>query len=556
MRELDLPKVTFGIIVLNGEPFVRCNLRSLYSFAHEIIVVEGGSPNAAADTTEDGHSVDGSLETLLRFKAEEDPEGKIQIITRETFWTEKDEQSKAYAERATGDYIWQVDIDEFYHPEDIEKILKMLAINPSISGISFYWRNFWGGFNYLVNGWRYRSNVKNMNGNRRIFKWGKGFEYVSHRPPTVVDNQARDLCTLAWVGPEETAKMGIFCFHYGMVFPKHARQKVNYYKKLVKSCKDMEGWYYDTYIELKYPFRVLHGSKAPSWLHPFKGTHPPEIQQLIEDCTHGNLNIEQRRCDDIEQLLSSRRYQISAALLDRLYYVVMPVWQLINPKAVLRYIPAACKHVLSALKKAWGRLRQAPLESLPNAPDLFHVYRSLHRHPDLERSPGGWLYRGRFYPDYLTVGGAAHAIFTEALKFCQGTGIDVGAGLWGLPGAVPVDVSRGPGLGRSIVDFEDGFLDYVFSSHCLEHIESWQQSLGEWIRKLKPEGYVFLYLPHPDCAIWHPGSPFVKDGHKWTLTPEKIKQTLGELDCEIVQFDDGPDAMQSFYVCGRKQGRS
>ena len=29
-----MPKVTFGIIVLNGEPFVRYCLRSLYPFAH------------------------------------------------------------------------------------------------------------------------------------------------------------------------------------------------------------------------------------------------------------------------------------------------------------------------------------------------------------------------------------------------------------------------------------------------------------------------------------------------------------------------------------------
>jgi SAM-dependent methyltransferase len=318
----------------------------------------------------------------------------------------------------------------------------------------------------------------------------------------------------------------------------------------------MEKWYYDSYIELKYPFRVLHGSKAPSWLHPFTGTHPPEIQQLIEDCKNGKLPIEQRRGDDIEQLLSSRRYQISATVLDRLYYVVMPLGQLLNPETMRRHIPAAFKNVFSALNKAWRRLHQPPLESLPNAPDLFRLYRSLHGHPELERSPGGWLYRGRFYPDYLTVGGAAHSIFPEALKFCQGTGIDLGAGLWPLPGAVPVDASRGPGLSRSMADFEDGSLDYVFSSHCLEHIESWRQSLGEWISKLKPEGYLFLYLPHPDCAIWQPGSPFVKDGHKWIPTPEKIKQALGELDCEIVQFDDGPDAMQSFYVCGQKQGRS
>ena len=38
---VDLPRVTFGIIVLNGEPFTRYCLRALYAFAHEIIVVEG-----------------------------------------------------------------------------------------------------------------------------------------------------------------------------------------------------------------------------------------------------------------------------------------------------------------------------------------------------------------------------------------------------------------------------------------------------------------------------------------------------------------------------------
>ena len=69
---IALPKVTFGIIVLNGEPFIRYNLRSLYRFAHEIIVVEGASEHAADVATEDGHSVDGTLEVLHRFKAEED----------------------------------------------------------------------------------------------------------------------------------------------------------------------------------------------------------------------------------------------------------------------------------------------------------------------------------------------------------------------------------------------------------------------------------------------------------------------------------------------------
>src|SRR4030095_3477444 len=100
MNKPGLPKITFGIIVLNGEPFTRYCLRALYPFAHEIIVVEGANPSAAAYATPDGHSVDGTLEVLRHFKADEDPEDKLRLIVRDGFWSEKDEQSRAYAECA------------------------------------------------------------------------------------------------------------------------------------------------------------------------------------------------------------------------------------------------------------------------------------------------------------------------------------------------------------------------------------------------------------------------------------------------------------------------
>ena len=132
-----LPRVTFGIMVLNGQPFTRYCLRSLYPYAHEIIVVEGGHEDARAVTTPDGHSIDGTLEVLRRFKEEEDPQDKVQIVTRDGFWPKTDEygnhrthQSRAYAERATGDYLWQVDIDEFYLPRDMARVLDMLARDP------------------------------------------------------------------------------------------------------------------------------------------------------------------------------------------------------------------------------------------------------------------------------------------------------------------------------------------------------------------------------------------------------------------------------------------
>jgi hypothetical protein len=114
------PRITFGVIVLNGEPFTRYTLRSLYPFAHEIIVVEGRRRGVNI-ATPDGHSRDGTLEVLRRFQAEEDPDrqghdrdGRRRRPPRRVLARREGRAEPAYASRATGDYLWQVDIDEFY----------------------------------------------------------------------------------------------------------------------------------------------------------------------------------------------------------------------------------------------------------------------------------------------------------------------------------------------------------------------------------------------------------------------------------------------------------
>src|SRR3990172_1499011 len=43
-----MPRISFGIIALNAQPFLEYNLRAIYPFAHEIIVVEGAVRTAAA----------------------------------------------------------------------------------------------------------------------------------------------------------------------------------------------------------------------------------------------------------------------------------------------------------------------------------------------------------------------------------------------------------------------------------------------------------------------------------------------------------------------------
>jgi hypothetical protein len=309
-----LPRVTFGVIVLNGEPFTRYCLRSLYPFAHEIIVVEGGHEDARAVTTADGHSIDDTLEVVRRFIAEEDPENKVQLVTRDGFWPKVDErgrhrtpQSRAYAERATGDYLWQVDIDEFYKPADMRAVLDMLARDSEITAVSFNTLPFWGGLDYRSDGWYWSRGGTEFH---RLFRWAPGYRYVTHEPPTVHDDRGRNLRQVGWVSGADMARRGIMLYHYDHLFPHEVRQKAAIYRlEKPKSCAEIEKWYEESYVRLGRPFHVERHYKFPSWLERYRGEHPPEVVRMLADIRAGDVAVEQRRTDDIERLLRSPGYR-------------------------------------------------------------------------------------------------------------------------------------------------------------------------------------------------------------------------------------------------------
>jgi hypothetical protein len=308
-------KITFGIIVLNGEPFTRYCIRAIYPHAHEIIIAEGACEGARSVATPSGHSLDGTLELLREIKRVEDPENKITIITAEDeghpngFWPgEKNEQSQAYAKRATGNYLWQVDIDEFYNGESIEKIKSLLRDDSSITAISFRQVQFWGGFQYLVDSWLLRRGAHNFH---RLFKWGKGYKYLTHRPPTVLDEKGRDLRTIHWIKADDSLRMGIFLYHYSFVFPKQVYEKAQYYKNAEWSKRDKADWWAsEVFLKLSNPFRVFSIYWDVSWLKRFRGNHPTEIISMIHDIEMGNLDIQVRQMDDIEQLLKDPVYRL------------------------------------------------------------------------------------------------------------------------------------------------------------------------------------------------------------------------------------------------------
>ena len=212
------------------------------------------------------------------------------------------------------------------------------------------------------------------------------------------------------------------------------------------------------------------------------------------------------------------------------------------------------KIVLKPFRPYGRRLFEAHevlLEEMPDAPELFKHYRML-LETGHKRVPGGWLYENEFYPDYITVGGNSFAIQRTAKKYCSGKGLDIGANYWPFPGSTPIDTERGPGLKNRIGDIPSGSQDYVFSSHCLEHIEQWRDALSLWSSKLKIGGVLFLYLPHPSCKLWHRSNPLMSDTHKWVPEPTVLASALESLNFTVIDRDDGPDSFYSFFVCGKK----
>ena len=314
-------KISFGMIVLNGEPFVQYNLRSLYPYAHQIIVVEGACLAAKNVATKEGHSRDTTLETLKCFKAEEDPDNKLIIVTAEDeghkdgFWPgEKDEMSQAYAKRATGNYLWQVDSDEFYTEKSMKCIFDLLV--KGVDAVSFPTITFWGGLNYNVDSFYLR--CKGAREFHRLFRWGAGYKYQKHRPPTVLDECGRDTRSKHWVCANDLEQLGVYMNHYSLLFPSQVKDKCDYYSKVDWTKRnDAMDWAQNSYLNLAQPFRVHNVANYISWLERYHGEHPDQVVAMMRDISAGRVNYVLRNNADVEQLLNKWSYRAVAFVLYR-----------------------------------------------------------------------------------------------------------------------------------------------------------------------------------------------------------------------------------------------
>ena len=157
-------------------------------------------------------------------------------------------------------------------------------------------------------------------------------------------------------------------------------------------------------------------------------------------------------------------------------------------------------------------------------------------------------FQGEIYPLFQAEGFASQYAFPFASKVCKGIGYDIGCMKkeWSFPGSIPIDKL-----------FEDGWdalhlpqkgVDYIFSSHMLEHTENWIETLDYWTSVLKIRGILFLYLPHYDQKYWR---PWHNRKHKHALNSQMIRDYLTDNHYTNIFYSER-DLNYSFMIFGEK----
>jgi predicted SAM-dependent methyltransferase len=146
----------------------------------------------------------------------------------------------------------------------------------------------------------------------------------------------------------------------------------------------------------------------------------------------------------------------------------------------------------------------------------------------------------------------------RVLKYCEGYGVDLGCGDDKIKSeAIGVDTKfDGWNLNEKLYFFNSVF-DYVYSSHCLEHLIDYKRALTDWVRILKPGGHIILYLPHADYykyKILPNGDIEFNPEHLHEFRPADIVPILESLGITIIEndLDVGVDRY-SFLIVGIKQ---
>lgn len=271
------------MIVLNGNHVLKECLKSIYPYAHKIIVCEG----AVGYFSEKGinTSSDGTNETLINFP---DSEGKLLVIHINGA-KEKTELCKTWFDCVPKDttHVWCIDSDEVFKAEHIEKTIELLK-QQDPETVSFKSATFFGGFTHVLSGFERNVDFK------RLLKYRSGCQYVEHRPPTLSCEEKNGLHLS---GNYLFDNFGIEMYHYSYSDMQIVYNKTSYYKSAVSKDNCIDNYFNDVYLkwvygseqerkEIEHKYNGVHEFKPEYRGYCgtvlFEGEHPLEIKKSMD----------------------------------------------------------------------------------------------------------------------------------------------------------------------------------------------------------------------------------------------------------------------------------
>lgn len=148
------------------------------------------------------------------------------------------------------------------------------------------------------------------------------------------------------------------------------------------------------------------------------------------------------------------------------------------------------------------------------------------------------------------------------LKYLFGEGIDIGCGNdpicdWCLKwDKAQGDAQTLPGLSASR-------FDWVYSSHCLEHLENPRAALERWWEVLKPGGRLLLVVPDEDLyeqGVWpsrwnpdHRTTWTIYKSQSWSPVSRNLAEEVGRLPNGQIKYIKLLDHVYNYGVSGMDQ---
>jgi hypothetical protein len=254
-------KISANILALNEEFWIKLQLDHIYDFFDEIVICEGAEKGRVKKPfcDDDGLSVDNMKEVIENYP---DPQNKIKY-KRFGWCADKVNMCNWMYQNSIGDYVWQIDSDEFYLLDVMQKIKTYLETHEDVNQIEFRVYHFWSGFTDCIHG---PGSTWGDDGPwKRIFRREENNKLVTHRPPTVKYKTKGRTITR-----NDSYNQKWVLYHYGYVFAWQFKFKDMYYGfKKYRTLRD--AWKKNK----KQP--LVRGSRTMK----FNGEHPEIIKKLL-----------------------------------------------------------------------------------------------------------------------------------------------------------------------------------------------------------------------------------------------------------------------------------